>query len=116
MSGLSTILGGDFADFCVSSIVFLLLYVTGFVSLQRWSSTSKRTPAIHRHLMSGLGATLVAMGVGFALHSAGVTMASVKGQSVATASISPLELHRSIGKSLPVQNVEDQAFVFTNRD
>jgi hypothetical protein len=117
MNELSMIFDGDLTteNFYFSLIVFLLLYVAGFVLLQRWSRTFG-TSAIHRHVISGLGAALVTMGFGFALHSANVTMASVRGQSGATTSISPQELHRAIGKSLPVQKFEDQTFVFTNQD
>jgi hypothetical protein len=103
--------------FCFSSIMFLLLYAAGFVFLQKWSRTAGRTTAIHRHAISGLGAALVAMAVGFALHAVNITVASARAQSGAAASISPLELHRGIGtKSIPVQKFEDQTFVFPGRD
>jgi hypothetical protein len=118
MNELSAIFDNDLttAIFCFSSIAFLLLYVAGFILLQRWSRTSGRISAIHRHVISGLGATLMAMGVGFGLHAANVAMASARGQPGTTTSISPQELHHSIGKSLPVQKFEDQTFVFPNRD
>jgi hypothetical protein len=118
MNELSVIFDSDLttAVFCFSSIAFLLLYVAGFILLQRWSRTSGRISAIHRHVISGLGATLVAMGMGFGLHAANVAMASARGQLGATTSISLQELHRSIEKSLPVQKFEDQTFVFPNRD
>jgi hypothetical protein len=104
------------AIFCVSSAVFLLLYATGLILLQRWSRTSGRTSAIRRHIMSSLGAALAALGFGFGLHAANITLASATGQSGPTTSISPRELHRFIGmKSLPVQKFEDQAVVFPNR-
>jgi hypothetical protein len=118
MNELSVIFDSDLttAIFCFSSIAFLLLYVAGFILLQRWTRRSGRISAIHRHIISGLGATLVAMGMGFGLHAANVAMASARGQPEATTSISPRELHHSIGKSLPVQKFEDQTFVFPNRD
>src|SRR6266436_9548097 len=118
MNELSVIFDSDLitAIFCFSSIAFLLLYVAGFILLQRWSRTSGRISAIHRHVISGLGATLVAMGMGFGLHAANVAMASARAQLGATTSISLQELHRSIRKSLPVQKFEDQTYVFPNRD
>ena len=118
MNALSVIFDSDLttAILCFSSIAFLLLYVAGFTLLQRWSRTSGRISAIRRHVISSLGATVVAMGVGFGLHSANVTMASARGQPGATTSISPQELHHSIGKLLPVQKFEDQTFLFPNRD
>jgi uncharacterized membrane protein (DUF485 family) len=119
MNELFVIFGSDLTTeiLCFSSIVFLLLYVASFVLLQRWSRTWGRTPAIHRHVISGLGAALTAMGVGFGLHSTNVTIASARGHSGATTSISPQELHRSIGmKSLTVKRFEDQTFVFPNQD
>jgi hypothetical protein len=70
MNELSVIFDSDLttAIFCFSSIAFLLLYVAGFILLQRWTRMSGRISAIHRHIISGLGATLVAMGIGFGLH------------------------------------------------
>jgi hypothetical protein len=82
--------------FCFSSIVFLLLYGAGFAFLQRWSRTAGRTLAIHRHAISSLGAALLAMAVGFGLYTVNVTMASARGRSAMTSSISPQELNRSI--------------------
>jgi hypothetical protein len=97
----------------VSSIVLLLLYGVGFDLLQRWKRTAERMPATQRHVISGLGAALVAMAVGFGLHAANVTFAFARTQSGAMNSISPQELHRSVEmKSLPVQHFEDQTFVF----
>jgi hypothetical protein len=66
---------------------------------------------MRRHIVSGLGAALAAMGFGFWLHSANVMAASAKAQ--AGAPISPQELHRSIDmKSLPDEKFEDRTFVF----
>jgi len=118
MNELPAIFDNDLttAIFCFSSIAFLLLYVAGFILLQRWSRTSGRISAIHRHVISGLGAALAAMGAGFWLHSANIATASAKGQSGVATSISPQELHHSIGKSLPVQQFEDQTVIFSNRE
>jgi hypothetical protein len=107
---------GDLTEnVCSSLIIFLLLYVASFVLLRRWSRTFG-TSAIPLHVISSLGAALLTMGVGFGLHSANVSMASVRGQSGVTTSIAPLELHRAIAKSLPVQKLEDQTLVFPSRD
>jgi hypothetical protein len=120
MNELSMIFGGDLTteNFYVSLIAFLLLYVAGSALLQRWNRTTGRIPAIRRHVISGVGAAVVTMAVGFGLHSENVTMASVRVQSGATTttSISPQELQRAIGKSLPAQDFEDQTVIFTNRD
>ena len=92
--------------FCFSSVVFLLTYA-GFVLLERWKSP------IHRHVVSAIGAALAAIVVGLGLYTADVTMASARGQAAATNLISPQELHRSIDmKAIPVQEIEDQTFVF----
>ena len=99
--------------FCLSSMTFLLLYVAGIVMLRKWSRIAARTSVFHRHFISGFGAALMATAFGFGLHAADVTMASARGQSEATYSISPQELHRSVDmKSLPVQTIEDQTLVF----
>jgi hypothetical protein len=115
MNEFSEIFSGDLTVeiLCVSSIVLLLLYGAGFDLLRRWKRTALRMPAVQRHVISGLGAALVAMAVGFGLHAANVTIASARTQSGAMNSISPQELHRSVEmKSLPVQHFEDQTFVF----
>jgi len=97
----------------VSSILLLLLYGAGVSLLQRWKTTAEWIPAMQRHLISGLGAALVAVAVGFGLHAANVTIASARTQSAAVNSISLQELHRFVDmKSLPVQHFEDQTFVF----
>jgi hypothetical protein len=117
MNGLSDIFRSDAGTeiFCFSSIVFLLVYAAGFFSLQRWSRTVGRTPAVRRHFISGLGAAVAAMGIGFALHAANVTIASAKAQGGPAATISPRQLHRAIEmKALPVQEIEDRTFVFPN--
>jgi hypothetical protein len=118
MNILSAIFGSDpAAELCVGSLVFLLIYLAGFVLFQRWSRISRPTPVIHRHIISGLSAALAAMGVGFWLHSANVTTASAEGQIRTPTSISPQELHQSIKmKSLPAQTFEDHTVVFPTRD
>jgi hypothetical protein len=84
--------------------------------LQRWKTTAQWIPAIQRHVISGLGATLVAVVVGFGLHAANFTIASARAQSGTVNSISLQELHRSVDmKALPVQHFEDQTFVFSSR-
>jgi hypothetical protein len=115
MNQFSEIFGSDLTVeiLCVSSILLLLLYGAGVSLLQRWKTTAQWIPSIQRHLISGLGAALVAMAVGFGLHTANVTIASARTQSGAMNPISPQDLHRSVEmKSLPVQHFEDQTFVF----
>ena len=100
---------GGFATeiICLSSVVFLLAYA-GFVLLERWKSP------LRRHVVSAIGATLAAMVVGLVIYAANATIASARGKAGTADTISPLELHRSIGsKSLPVQQFEDQTFVFS---
>jgi hypothetical protein len=119
MNEFPDIFGGDLTTefFCYSSIAFVLLYAAGFLYLQRWSRTFGETPAIRRHIISGLGVAFAAAGVGLGLHAANITLASAGGQSETATSISPLELHRSVAtKSLPVGKFEDQTVVFPNRD
>jgi hypothetical protein len=111
MNVVSALFGDSASTICVGSLVFLLLYVTGFVVLQRWNGISGRMPVFHRHLIPGLGAALAATAVGFWFHSTDVTKASAEGQAPTT--ISPLQVHDSIkAKSLPVQRFEDHTLVF----
>jgi hypothetical protein len=92
--------------FCLAAVVFLLAYA-GFVLLERWNSP------MHRHVVSAIGAALAAIVMGLVVYTANATFAAARGQAGTTDSISPLELHRSLGsKSLPVQQIEDQTFVF----
>ncbi len=119
MDEFSVIFGSDLtaAIFCLSSTIFLLLYAAGFVLSRRWKRAAGRASLIRRYVISGLGAALAAMGVGFGLHSANVTMTSATQQTGTAISVSPRELSLSGGtKSLPVQKFEDQTFVFSNRD
>jgi len=112
MNILYTALGsGSAAEIGFGAIVFLLIYLAGFVLFQRWSRLSRRMPVFHRHLIPGLGAALAAAAVGFWLHSADVTTASAEGQ--APASVSTQELHQSIRmKPVPVHTFEDHSLVF----
>jgi hypothetical protein len=119
MSRFPEILSTDLTTtiFFFSSMTFLLLYVAGFIVLRKWRRIAERTSTVHRHFISGFGAALAAMAVGFGLHAANVTIASARGQAAATHAISPQELHRSIEmKSLPVQMIDDQTFVFPKHD
>jgi hypothetical protein len=117
MNRFSGILGTDLTTtiFFFSSMAFLLLYVAGFIVLRKWGRIAERTSAVHRHFISGCGAALVAIALGFGLHTLNVSMASAGGRSGAT--ISPQQLHRSMEmKALPVQEIDDQTFVFPKRD
>src|SRR5262249_55728633 len=51
------------AETCVGALVFLLIYLAGFVLFQNWSRISMPTPVVHRHIISGLSAALAAVGV-----------------------------------------------------
>jgi len=115
MNILSAIFGGGAAAaICIGLLVFLLVYLAGFVLFQRWSL--RRVPISHRHLIPGLGAALAATGVGFWLHAADVATASAEAQTGRTSSMSPHELLGSTKmKALPVQILEDQTLVFPNR-
>jgi hypothetical protein len=64
-------------------------------------------------VISGLGAALAAVAVGFGLHAANVSIASARVQFGGVHSISLQDLHRSVDmKSLQVEHFEDQTFVF----
>jgi len=113
MNILSAMFGsGAVAAICIGLLVFLLIYLAGFVLFRR--SNLGRMPISHRHLISGLGAAVAATGVGFWLHAADV--ASAEGQTGRTSSTSPPELpHSTKMKALPAQMLEDQTLVFPNR-
>jgi hypothetical protein len=113
---LSAMFGSDAtAEMCVGSLVFLLMYLAGFVLFRKWSRISRPTPVIHRHIISGLGAALAAMSVGVWLHAANVAPASAEGQT--GSAVTPQELHGSVKmKSMPVQTFEDQSFVYSGRN
>ena len=49
MDILSTTFGNDaVAEICVGALVFLLMYLTGFVLFQKWRRISMPTPVVHR--------------------------------------------------------------------
>jgi hypothetical protein len=93
--------------FCLSSLTFLSLYAAAFVFMQKWGLATR----LYRHLISGAGAALAAVAVGFMLHATGVTTASATGET----SLSPLELHGAVGtKQLRPIEIDDRTFVFPN--
>jgi hypothetical protein len=114
MNSLSAMFGSNpAAEICFGSIVFLSIYLVGFVFLQKWSRLSGRIPVLHRHLIPGLGAAFAATGVGFWLHAANVAMASAEATDAVNA-MPVQELHHSV-KSMPIQTFEDQSLVFPGR-
>jgi hypothetical protein len=97
--------------FCASSLTFLLLYAAAFVFMQKWGLATR----LYRHVISGVGAGLVAVAVGIVLHAVNVTTASATGQ--AANSLSPLQLHGTVGtKHLRPTEIDDYTFVFPNRE
>jgi hypothetical protein len=99
--------------FCFSAITFFLLYATAFLFLDKWAPTNAPVPMFYRHVISGIGAGVAAVAVGFVLHAVNVTTASARGETA----LSPLELHRAVGtKQLPVMEIEDRTLVFPNRE
>ena len=105
------------AEICFGSIVFLLIYLAGFLLFQKWSRISARVPVLHRHLIPGLSAALAATAVGFWLHAANTATASARGQMEAATPMSAQELHHSVkAKSLPIQRFTDHTLVFPNPD
>ena len=109
---LSAMFGSDpAAEICVGSLVFLLIYLVGFVLFQNWSRISRPTPVIHRHIISGLSAALVALSVVFWLHATNTAAASANAQSGGV--IAPPELHGSVNmNALPVHTIEDQSLIY----
>ena len=117
MNTLPTMFGsGAAAAICLGSLVFLLIYLAGFVLFPRWGRTYEQMAVIQRHLVPGLTAALAATGVGLWLHAANVATASADGQTGAATPTSRQELLSSATtKLLPVQMFEDQTLVFPNR-
>jgi hypothetical protein len=113
MGILSATFGGDAAaEIWVGALVFLLMYLAGFVLFQKWRRISVPTPVVHRHIISGLSAALAAVGVAFWLYGA---TASAKGQ--AGAAVTPQELLGSVEtKSMPVLRFEDQSVIYPGRN
>ena len=116
MNILSAIFGSDpAAEICVGSLVFLFIYLAGFVLFQRWGRISRPTPVIHRHIISGLSAALAAVGVVFWLYAANGATASAKGQT--GSAVAPQELHGSVEtRSMPVLRFEDQSVIYPGRN
>ena len=102
---------GAAAEIWVGAVVFLLMYLTGFVLFQKWRRISMPTPVVHRHVISGLSAALAAMGVVFWLYAANGATASAKGQT--GSAVAPQELHGSVEtRSMPVLRFEDQSVIY----
>jgi Co/Zn/Cd efflux system component len=115
MDILSATFGAAAAEICVGVLVFLLMYLAGFVLFQKWSRISVPTPVVHRHIISGLSAALAAVGVVFWLHAANGATASAKGQPGLP--VAPQDLRGSAEtKSLPIQRFEDQTLIFPGRN
>jgi hypothetical protein len=103
------------AETCVGALVFLLIYLAGFVLFQKWSRISIPTPVVHRHIISALSAALAAMGVVFWLYAANGATASAKGQT--GAAVAPQEFHGSVKTgAMPVLRFEDQSVIYPGRN
>ena len=103
------------AETCVGVLVFLLIYLAGFVLFQNWSRISVPTPVVHRHIISGLSAALAALGVVFWLYAANGATASAKAQT--GAAVAPRELLGSVEtRSMPVLRFEDQSVIYPGRN
>jgi hypothetical protein len=115
MDILSATSGSAAAEICVGTLVFLLIYLAGFVLFQKWSRISVPTPVVHRHIISGLSAALAALGVVFWLYAANGATASAKGQT--GAAVAPQELHGSVeARSMPILRFEDQSVIYPGRN
>jgi hypothetical protein len=115
MDILSATFGDAAAEICVGSLVFLSMYLAGFVLFQNWRRISMPTPVVHRHIISALSAALAAVGVVFWLYAANGATASAKGQT--GAAVVPEELHSSVEtKSMPVLRFEDQSVIYPGRN
>jgi cytochrome b subunit of formate dehydrogenase len=112
MGILSATFGSDAAaEIWVGVLVFLLMYLTGFVLFQKWQRISMPTPVVHRHIISGLSAALAAIGVVFWLYAANGATASAKAQT--GAAVAPQELRGSVEtRTLPVLRFEDQSVIY----
>ena len=93
--------------YLIVSLLFVLLYVAGFLLLQGWPYSRNWRPIISQHVVPGLGAALVAGAIGFGLYSAIVNKTAVASvQSAVT--ISPEELQQQIDMNiLPVLRVDN---------
>jgi cytochrome b subunit of formate dehydrogenase len=117
MGILSATFGSDAAaEIWVGALVFLLMYLTGFVLFQKWPRISMPTPVVHRHIISGLSAALAAVGVVFWLYAANGATASAKGAQNGSA-IAPQEPHgAAMTGSMPVLRFEDQSVIYPGRN
>jgi hypothetical protein len=107
--------GGAAVEIWVGAVVFLLMYLTGFVLFQKWRRISMPTPVVHRHIISGLSAALAAMAVAFWLHAANSATASAKEQ--AGSAIAPQDLRSPVEtKLMPVLRFEDQSVIYPGRN
>jgi hypothetical protein len=115
MDILSATLGNAAAEISVGALVFLLIYLAGFVLFQNWSRISVPTPVVHQHIISGLSAALAAVGVVFWLYAANGATASAKAQT--GAAVAPQELYGSVKTgSMPVLRFEDQSVIYPGRN
>ena len=93
--------------YLIVSLLFVLLYVAGFLLLRGLPSPRNRRPIISQHVVPGLGAALVAGAIGFGLLSTIIGKTPLpRVQSAVT--ISPTELQRQIDmNTLPVLRVDN---------
>ena len=93
--------------YLIVSLLFVLLYIAGFLLLRGLRSPRNRRPIISQHVVPGLGAALVAGAIGFGLLSAIIGKSALPAlQSAVT--ISPMELQRQIDMhTLPVLRVDN---------
>jgi hypothetical protein len=89
-----------------AALVFLLGYLVGFVLFQKWPRIATPTPVVHRHIISGLSAALVAVIVGFGLHAADGATAAAKEQGQGGPVVVALQA------PLPVQVMEDYSVIY----
>ena len=108
MDILSITLGGVRAAEA-AALVFLLTYLAGFILFQTWPRIAAPTPVVHRHIISGLSAALVAVVARFWLHAAGGGTATAKEQGKGGVVVVALPA------SLPDQVIEDRSVIFPGR-
>ena len=103
------------AEICAGALVFLSMYLAGFVLFQRWSRISTPTPVVHRHVISGLSAALAALGVVFWLYAANNATASAKAHTGSV--VAPQDLQGPVRtESMPAQRFEDQSVIYPGRN
>jgi hypothetical protein len=93
--------------YLIVSLLFVLLYVAGFLLLRGLAFPRNRRPIISQHVVPGFGAALVAGAIGFGLLSAIIGKTPLpRVQSAVT--ISPEELQRQIDmNTLPILRVDN---------